>query len=338
VPTIPEIEEACANSRPLPITDVVHARMKFPLTARFSPLGFPLEISTNSPEVLEAAAESWGAFEQLFQTPLLKIQVGVLEERSSECPPATTCRVQQNLFSFIADSENYGISDMVRGVSSVWLRKEAVRHRNYLRYFFLECAAITLIAPRFVTGVHSACVARNGVGVLLCGDSGAGKTTLAYACAKAGWTYVTDDGSYIVHGRDDLLVVGNCNQIRFRPACKLIFPELDGREVMHREEKSKPSIEVSSSEIEGIRPSPTAKVQYLVLLNRREGENLPLRPYSKEVVRQYLYQSRFSPPETMPLHYATIDRLLEGPVLELRYRDLNYAIDQLEKLVDEGQA
>ncbi len=39
----------------------------------------------------------------------------------------------------------------------------------------------------------------------------------------------------------------------------------------------------------------------------------------------------------MPLHYATIDRLLEGPVLELRYRDLNWAIEQLEKLVDEGQ-
>jgi hypothetical protein len=337
VATIPEIEQACANSRPLPLTDVVYARMEFPLTARFSPLGFPLEISTNSPDVLEAATESWGSFDELFQTPLLKIQVGVLEERSSECPPATTCRVQQNLFSFIADSENYGISDMVRGVSTAWLRNEAVRHRSYLRYFFLECAAITLIAPRFVTGVHSACVARNGVGVLLCGDSGAGKTTLAYACAKAGWTYVTDDGSYIVHGRDDLLVVGNSNQIRFRPDGKSIFPELDGREVMQREERSKPSIEVSSREMEGIRQSPTANVQYLVLLNRREGENLPLRPYSKEVVRQYLYQGRFSPPEMMPLHYATIDRLLERPVLELRYRDLSYAIEQLEKLVDEVQ-
>ena len=42
----------------------------------FSPLGFPLEISTNSAEVLEAAAESWGAFKEIFQTPPLKIQVG----------------------------------------------------------------------------------------------------------------------------------------------------------------------------------------------------------------------------------------------------------------------
>ncbi len=334
--TIPEVEEAFANSRPLPITDVVYARMEFPLKARFSPLGFPLEISTNCPEVLEAAAESWGDFEELFQTPLLKIQVGVLEGRSGECPPVTTCRVQQNLFSFIADGENYGISDMVRGVSSVWLTDEAVKHRHYFRYFFLECAAITLIAPRFVTGVHSACVARNGVGVLLCGDSGAGKTTLAYACAKAGWTYITDDGSYIVHDHDDLLVVGNSNQVRFRPAARLIFPELDGREAMQREDKSKPSIEFSSRELKGIRHSPTAKVQYLVILNRREGMNSPLRPYSKEVVRQYLYQGRFSPLEMMPLHYATIDRLLDGPVLELRYRDLDWAIEQLNKLVDEG--
>jgi hypothetical protein len=337
VATIEEIEQACAKSLPLPTADVVYARMEFPLKARYSPLGFPLELSTNCPDVLEAAAESWSAFEKLFQTPLLKIQVGVLEERSSECPPVTTCRVQQNLFSFIADSENYGISDMARGVSSVWLREEAVSHRNYLRYFFLECAAITLIAPRFVTGVHSACVARNGVGVLLCGDSGAGKTTLAFACAKAGWTYITDDGSYIVHGRDDLLVVGNSNQIRFRPSGSLIFPELNGREVLQREERSKPSIEVNSSDIAGIRHSPTANVHYLVLLNRRTGENLPLRPYSKEVVQQYLYQGRFSPPEVMPLHYATIDRLLEGPVLELRYRDLDWAIEQLDRLAETGR-
>ena len=257
--TIEEVELAWAKSLPLPTADVVYARMEFPLQARFSPLGFPLEISTNCSEILEAAAESWGAFNELFQTPLLKIQVGVLEQRSGECPPVTTCRVQQNLFSFIADGENYGISDMARGVSWVWLRKEAVSRRNYLRYFFLECAAITLIAPRFVTGVHSACVARNGIGVLLCGDSGAGKTTLAYACAKAGWTYTTDDGSYIVHGRDDLLVVGNSNQIRFRPAGKLIFPELDALEVMQREENSKPSIELNSSAIAGLRHSSVAK-------------------------------------------------------------------------------
>ena len=94
MPTIEEIEEACANSRPLPVADVVHARMEFPLKARFSPLGFPLEISTNSPEVLEAAAQGWGVFEELFQTPLLRIQVGVMGERSGECPPTPVCRVQ----------------------------------------------------------------------------------------------------------------------------------------------------------------------------------------------------------------------------------------------------
>ena len=160
----------------------------------------------------------------------------------------------------------------------MWLRNEAVRHR--------------------VTGMHSACVARNGVGVLLCGDSGAGKTTLAYACAKAGWTYVTDDGSYIVHGRDDLLVVGNSNQIRFRPAGKLLFPELDSREVLQRAE-TKPAIEINPRELEGIHHSPTAKVKYFVLLNRRDRKNLPLRDYSKEVVREFLRQGRFSPPEML---------------------------------------
>jgi hypothetical protein len=40
-----------------------------------------------------------------------------------------------------------------------------------------------------------------------------GKSTWAYACTKAGWTYVADDGSFLVHEQDDYLVAGNCHQI-----------------------------------------------------------------------------------------------------------------------------
>jgi hypothetical protein len=334
--TIEEIEAAHENSQPIPAGDVVYARMQYPLTRMLYPLGFPLEISTNSQEVLDVAVEGWGAFTQLFQTPPIRIQVGVLDGGSVECPPAPRPRVQQHLFSVVADHENYGLIDMAQGFAGLWLTREAVKHHSYLRHFFLECAIVCPIATRFVTGVHAACVERNGVGVLLCGDSGAGKSTLAYGCAKAGWTYITDDGSYMVHGSDGIVVTGNCHQVRFRPSAASVFPEIAGREITQRAQVGKPSIELAPATLPGIRCSQTATIQYVIFLNRRCEDNLPLRPYSKEVVRKFLRQARFSPMDRMPEHYAAIDKLLELDVLELRYNDIGWAVEQLESLVENG--
>jgi hypothetical protein len=334
--TIQEIEEACQNSKPVFTVDPTLARMEFPFVRMFYPLGFSVEISSNSETVLEIAAESWGAFTRLFETAPIRIQIGVLQSQALECPPVPVCRVQQNLFSFVADQENFGLIDLARSFCGIWLTDAAVNNPSYIRHFFLECAVVCPIATRYTTGVHAGCVSRDGVGVLLCGDSGAGKSTLSYACAKAGWTYTTDDASYMVHGSDDLQVVGNCHQVRFRPAATAIFPEVAGLEITRRAEVGKPSIELAPATLPDIRYAQSAKVKYLVILNRRDGINAPLRPYSKEVVRRFLHQGRFSPLDMMPPHYAAIERLLQEEVLELRYVDLDWAIEQLESLVANG--
>ena len=74
---------------------------------------------------------------------------------------------------------------------------------------------------------HAACVARDGRGVLLCGDSGAGKTSLAYHLARNGWTYVSDNECWIVRERGTL-VAGNPARLRFRDSAVELFPELRG--------------------------------------------------------------------------------------------------------------
>jgi hypothetical protein len=331
--SVQEVEAAIANGQQIPQPDTVYANVTFPLVQTFYPLGFPVEISTNSQAILEMAAESWGAFHQDFSIPPVRIQVGVVEGKGSACPRAPTCRVQKHLFSFVADQENFGIIDLNESFASVWLADHVIQYRKYLRYHFLECAAICQIATRYATGIHAACVVRNGIGVLLCGDSGAGKSTLSYACAKAGWTYVTDDSSFLVHGQNELLVTGNCHQVRFRPATASIYPEINGREIVQRTEIGKPSIELVPS-LQGLGSSQTAKVQFLVFLNRRDGINAFLRPFSREVARAFLRQGRFSPPDILFTQYAAIDRLLNTEVLELRYTDLAWALDRLAELAD----
>ncbi len=74
--------------------------------------------------------------------------------------------------------------------------------------------------------MHGACVARSGRALLLCGESGAGKSSLAYACAERGWTFLSDDASHLSMlepGR----VVGDCRRISIRESAASMFPELE---------------------------------------------------------------------------------------------------------------
>jgi len=335
--SIEQIKNACARGEPVILGDPVLARAAFPLRDTFYPLGFPLEIETNNEDVLTAAAANWHGFVKMFEARPLRLRIGVREGRSSECPPAPISRVQQHLFANVADAQNFAVSDLAQGISTVWLTEAAVEHRSYLRYFFLEGTAMCLLSTSHTTAIHAACVERAGSGVLLCGDSGAGKSSLAYACARAGWTYITDDGCYMVNGRDDLLVVGNCNQARFRPSAMDLFTELKGRTITKRMQAGKPSIEIKTTALGNIATSPTSRVNHVVFLNRHSGARQELVPFPAEVAKYFMMQVLVSPPAVMEIQLDMIDRLLSSGALELRYHDLNWATDRLARLAEEGR-
>jgi hypothetical protein len=183
--------------------------------------------------------------------------------------------------------------------------------------------------------VHGACVRAGGKGVLLCGDSGEGKSTLAYAGARAGWTYVSDDATYIRMDSADPLATGNCTQIRFRPSGVALFPELAGKPVTPRA-AGKPSIEVRTSEWPGIVTANATRVDHVVFLNRRYAdaqELVSLRPSS---VLSWFKQHLISPPDMRAAQEDTLARLLSAGVYELRYRDLGWAIDRINELAKKG--
>ncbi len=335
--TIEQIKNACARDEPVVLGDPMLARLRLPFRDTFYPLGFPLEIETNSEDVLTAAAASWHGFAKLFDTPPIRLRVAVREGRSSECPPPTVCRVQRHLISQVADAENFTACDLTKGFASIWVTTAAVEHKSYLRYFFLEAAAISLLCTSHTTVIHAACVERAGNGILLCGDSGAGKSSLAYACARAGWTYITDDASFLVNNRSDRLVVGNCNQARFRPSASELFPELTGKAVTQRMQAGKPSIELKTAAIRNIATSPTSHVNHVVFLNRRNGGCQELVPFPTEVARYSMQQVLISSGPMLDVQNRMIDSLLSTGALELRYSNINWAIDRLARLAEEGR-
>lgn len=329
------LKEAWLQSDPIEFGDPVLAHLPFPYRETYFPLGFPVTVATNAEEVLKAARRSWGSFAQQFDTEPIALHIGVTAGDSLICPPTPVARMRGHLFTNVAGSDNFGTSDLSRGVAIVWVTDAALRHEDYFRYFFLESAAMSSISNRYTTAVHAGCVSMDGDAVLLCGDSGAGKSTLSYACARAGWDYITDDGSYLVHGRSDNLVVGNCHQIRFRPSAATLFPELEGLSVMQRAGVAKPSVELFTAPGSNVRTAHTANVQHIVFLKRGVGEQ-ELVPFPRAVARLYMQQQVYCMPYLVETRMAAIDQVLQVGTYELRYKDLPWAIERLRVLVSEG--
>jgi len=316
---------------PMPDDDPLLCKVSLPLQAVFYPLGFAVEISTNSQSVLDAAEESWGALRQRYAGSPLRLRIGVVETGPEECPPAPVARAQRHLLSIVANSHNQAICDLREGFAFVWVNRSAVRHRSYLRYHFLESVALVLLSTSYVVPIHAACVSRYGCGMLLCGTSGAGKSSLAYGCARSGWTYTSDDASYLLRDGDRPRIIGNSRQFRFRPSAKALFPELRGRDLTPRAQ-GKPSIEVPISDLPRIVTAEEATPRYIIFLNRRTSKTAELRPLSSEIAMEYFCQNVYPTEEIGQMQIAALEYLSTMQAYELSYSTLSQAVDRLERL------
>jgi hypothetical protein len=312
-------------------SDPLLCKVELPLRAVFYPLGFPFELITNSHAALAAAAASWGHTRQRDYGPVLQLRIGVTARTSASCPPAPVVRCQQHLLSIVADAHNQAVCDLQAGSAFAWLTEDALQHPSYARYHFIEAVALILISACYATPVHAACVSRYGRGMLLCGESGAGKSTLAYACARSGWIFTSDDASYLKHHASEPSVIGNSHQFRFRPTAKHLFPELRERSITPRAE-GKPSIEIPTAELPGVVTADHALIHNIILLNRVPSAHAELQPLPREAARRYFEQFLHFPGKVQQLQLDALNALSTADVYELRYQDLQQAVDCLDLL------
>jgi energy-coupling factor transporter ATP-binding protein EcfA2 len=306
--------------------------MELPLRATFYPLGFAVDILTNDPAVLLAAQESFGHRRLRHGNTALQIRIGVSATGGDVCPPEPTRREYNHLYSLTADPENLAMLDLKTCTSFVWLNRSAVKNSLYLRYNFLEKVVYLLLGASVVTDLHAACVSKKGKGILLCGDSGAGKSTLAYACARAGWTYTSDDTSYLINDSATPRVVGHSHRMRFRPTAKELFPELAHYDVTPRME-GKPSLEIPSSELPVHSTAVEAGIHFIVYLNRGKSPRTRLVPLPAGTATERTRKELFSAGEIRAKHDKILDILSPVPTFELQYSALDYAIYELDRLV-----
>ena len=300
-----------------------------PLEQRFIyyPLGFPLQLKTNSTEVLKAAEGTWGGRRQAFDKPPLELRVIV--SPGAEHPPSPVYRGQEHLMSIVSDQENFAVCDYTRHFAFCRLNAAAAGDASFAGYYFLEAIANFTLTQLYLTPVHAACVALKGQGVLLCGASGAGKTTLAYFCAKKGWTYVSDNESWLVRAGGRVLL-GNPQRIRFRENAAELFAELKGQKA-EEHPNGKMSIVMRP---DGLETAYQCEVERIVFLARRSGSATSVRAIrSEDALEHFLSELPMYEDWIREEQQISLNRIAGLKPVELRYSDLDGALRALERLV-----
>lgn len=311
--------------------------LELPLHGTYYPLGFAMEIATNSEQVLLAADESWGHFHERWAEPPAQLRIAVWDGASFDCVETPTVREHWNLLVRVANAANFSVSHMQQGLSSAWVTQSVIQDQGYFRYHFLEAMCWDVLEP-YLTSIHAACLRKNDRGVLLCGDSGAGKSSLTYACALKGWMLLSDDSTCLVRKSNPQVVVGNPFQIRLRDSAVSLFPELRDRRIARRL-YGKLSIEVPTAELPEIKTIYESSVDHIVFLRRGQPGPPRLVPLAKETVlpwfEKVIWQSEKAVRDRLK---AAFNSLLDKEVLEMHYDDLDSAVALLGEMVGEKVA
>jgi hypothetical protein len=303
-------------------------------SARFQdiyyPLGFPVIVSSNSEAVRDAARIEWDSWEEVFDEPPIVLHFEVSAADSPQ-PEATHFHAQGHLFAFVADADHVGVCDTQTGSGTAWLTAAALQSASYFSYHFLEAMALELIVSLHLTPFHAACVERAGHGTLLCGDSGMGKSSLAYGCARRGWTFLSDDASYLVRRRaKERLVLGHSHRVRLRPDAPRFFPELT-RYAPTLRGNGKMGLDLHTRTL-GITAAPSAAVDRIVILRRTNGGRNRLTRVDASAAREICEPIFYWWDASIAAEQQTgFDALLAASrVFTLEYSDLDSAIDLLE--------
>ncbi len=308
--------------------DSLQREVELPIRRSYYPYGFRVDLASNSAEVHHAAAEAWSMYSAGYPDPPVTLRIAV--QPGEELAPQPVHRSQGHLYSVVASQQNYGVLDFESLYGYAWVTRATAADHAWFRWYFLDSMTGCSLAQRHNVPMHAACISRRGAGVLLFGPSGMGKSTLSFACARAGWTFVSDDCTSLPQNHPSREVTGKPHQARFREDAPRLFPEFDGYATRARP-TGKVSIEVPMDTLKGIRTAERCEVETIVFLNRGESGGLS-QVSGEEAIEEMVGGAGQYGPATFARHERALRRLLDAPAYRLRYTTMEQALEALESL------
>ncbi len=317
------------------VRDVLGRSLKADLSAEFVPLGVSLCIQTNVPGRLEASRATFGRYSLEAPDPnpprfTLRL---LADPVFSEAPPwpVTIFRGQGDLFYVCVGRQNTAVADLSRRQAIGFIAPAMVQDALFLQRTFLECLFFTMAthgSGATHTYVHASAVAKGSKGLIFSGPREAGKSTLAYACARHGFRILTDDVVYLRRNKDRLTAWGRPWRMRFLSDSPHLFPELN---LPCRKDDV---IEIEVDEFLPGRTQACCEPSALFFLDRSADRVECTTMQSEEAVELLERDLIYDLPEAMEMHrHAWLQLARRGSYI-LRYgEDLDSAVSILERFV-----
>jgi hypothetical protein len=340
-----------------------------PLVGRFGLFAERLEVHTNDPRILAAAAASFGRFEvpESGKPLVVRLVVGDGEPGRAGTPPVRPDTPEPqpatqpatppatppgpldardlahetagHLFSITLGTAGRAAVDVATGYSSGTVSAALAATPGLLRYAFVEAMAQAMLTGgRGYVPVHASCVVHGGVGIVLQGPAGAGKSTLALACARRGWGLLAED---VVFARPvDGPGAGGSIELwgmpwtqRLLPDAPRFFPEL-GEAKARLQANGEHKLEIDLDDHAPGAATPRAAAGPVVLLARDSGgrtraEWLTPGDAPAEVEVLWPWEGGWT-----AARQGTAERLLDGGLIRLHVNGTpDEAIDALEGIL-----
>jgi len=169
----------------------------------------------------------------------------------------------------LADDGVVAQCDPAAGVLRICVRANEVRAAVLASHLFLTLPLLEILKHHERFAVHAGGAALGAHAVLFPGDSGAGKSTIALACVRAGWEFLGDD-LVLLRENDDgrLRVHAFPDEIDLTRDSLRFFPDLA---LVALATKHWPKHRVSPLDIAGLHVSPALPPAALVFPTRVAG-------------------------------------------------------------------
>jgi hypothetical protein len=205
------------------LCDPFDERMPFPETRDLQLLGAHFRFESNSARLMRLVDQAFAKLPRHrlrasvapLRMRLLLRRPGTHATAAIGTPPLNTFAGSGFLCGAI-DAANFAVIAPAQASALVVVSADMLRHAYEVRYELIEFAVYVLAARvQGLVPLHAAAVSHRGRGLLLMGDSGAGKSTVALHCLLQGMQILSEDGVFVQP--TDLLATGLSNFLHLQP-------------------------------------------------------------------------------------------------------------------------
>lgn len=300
--------------------DFLRRRAKTPLRECFVAAGATCELSTNCETILEAARETFIPLTAPAPQTDFRLRFWVDSDLSSKPPwPKPYIRGLGSLVFAGFDPENSLLAD--RRAGRVIGRFSPAMGADALYWKMAAFPLVISILGGSIgsTELHCACVANKNGGLLLAGPTGSGKSTLSWALARMGFSFLSDDRTHVSRRNGHLLAWSVNPFIKLRLESAAMFPEL-GRLLPRMLPNGERAYSFSPDPGFGVSISRCCTPRWLFFLERRRGATLRLTPMAPaEVARRLSLDLLAETGEVSDMQLETIAQLAQRECWHLAY-------------------